>query len=132
MIGSKIIRSQHVADIFCGGYNLLARLQLLLEFTQHMLFKFLCPRPLGVPCVMHPLNKRTGFYRTLMQVFEGFSVWHASRRKSFPVQSLGLQGIPIRNAVNEMDIDHFMIRVAGNPCSHQKRKHDECRQPELL
>ncbi|GFY56213.1 hypothetical protein TNIN_51291 [Trichonephila inaurata madagascariensis] len=116
MIGSKAFGSQrspnrHVAHICGGGYSPRARLRLLLEFTQHVLFKFRCPRTPGTPCVVHPTNKRTGFSETPMQ---------ASRRKSFPVQSPGLQGIPIHNAVNEMDIGHFLINVAGHPYSRQK------------
>ncbi|GFY37166.1 hypothetical protein TNIN_257771 [Trichonephila inaurata madagascariensis] len=97
-----------------------------------MLFKFRCPRNPGTPCVVHPIDKRTGFSETPMQAFERFSVRQASRRKSFSVQSPGLQSIPIRNAVNEMDISHFLITAAGHPYIRQKRKYDEGRQPFLL
>ncbi|GFS53645.1 hypothetical protein TNIN_494371 [Trichonephila inaurata madagascariensis] len=111
MIGSKAFGSQHssnrhVAHICGGGYSPYAFLRLLLEFTQHMLFKF-----------VHPTDKRTGFSETPLQ---------ASPKKTFPVQS---PGIPIRNAVNEMDIGHFLISVAGQPYSRQKRKHVRYEQP---
>ncbi|GFS78150.1 hypothetical protein TNCV_1107621 [Trichonephila clavipes] len=56
IIGSKILGSQHVAHICGDGYSSGARLQLLLEFTQHMLFKFLCPRTPGTPCVDAPAH----------------------------------------------------------------------------
>ncbi|GFU30185.1 hypothetical protein TNCV_3625201 [Trichonephila clavipes] len=85
-----------------------------------MPFKFRCPRTPGTSCVVHPTNKRTGFTETPMQAFEIFSVRQASRRKSFPVQSPDLQGIPIRNTVNEMGIGYFLISVAGHPYSNQK------------
>ncbi|GFU10658.1 hypothetical protein TNCV_1773281 [Trichonephila clavipes] len=55
-----------------------------------------------------------------------------SSKQAFPVLSSGIQGIPIRNAVNEMNIGHFLISVAGHAYDRQKRKHDKCRQPELL
>ncbi|GFX80980.1 hypothetical protein TNCV_1909731 [Trichonephila clavipes] len=66
-----------------------------------------------------------------MQAFESVSVRQASRRKTFLIQSPNLHCILI-NTVKEMDIGHFLIGVAGQPYSHQKRKHNECRQPELL
>ncbi|GFY44091.1 hypothetical protein TNIN_442681 [Trichonephila inaurata madagascariensis] len=97
-----------------------------------MLFRFRCPSFPGTPCVVDPTEKRIGLSETPMKVFESFSVRQAYRRKSCLVQSPGLHGIPICNAVNEMDIGHFLISVAGHPHNSQKRKHDECRQPELL
>ncbi|GFV19298.1 hypothetical protein TNCV_3225581 [Trichonephila clavipes] len=106
---------------FCGcGYSLRARLQFLLEFTQHMFYKLRCPRTPGMPCVVHPTDKRTGFSETSMQTFESFSVRQVSRRRSFPVQSPGFQDIPIHKAVNEMDIGHFLISVASHANIHQK------------
>ncbi|GFS90537.1 hypothetical protein TNCV_4097371 [Trichonephila clavipes] len=132
MIGSKAFSSQHspnrhVAHICGCGYSLRAPLRLLLEFTQHMLFKFKCPRTPSTPYVLHPTDKRTGFFETPMQAFESFSFRQTSRRKSIPVQSPGFQGILYRNAENEMDIGHFLISVAGHPYIRQKRKHDEWR-----
>ncbi|GFY79640.1 hypothetical protein TNIN_112941 [Trichonephila inaurata madagascariensis] len=76
--------NRHVAHIYEGGYSQLACLRLLLEFTQHMLFKFRCPRTPGVPCVMHPTDKRTSFSETPMQAFESFSVRQASQRNCSP------------------------------------------------
>ncbi|GFX60057.1 hypothetical protein TNCV_4557371 [Trichonephila clavipes] len=138
MIRSKAFGSQHspkhhVAHIRGGECNPHhARFRLLLEFPLHMLFKFRCPRTPSTPCVVHPIDKRTGFSETPMQAFESFSVRQASQRKSFLAQSPCLQGIPISNAVNEMDIGHFLISATGHPYSRQNRKHDEYRQPELL
>ncbi|GFY47385.1 hypothetical protein TNIN_206381 [Trichonephila inaurata madagascariensis] len=97
-----------------------------------MLFKFRCPRPPGTPCVARPTDKRTGFSETLMKALKSFWVQQASRKKSLPVQSPELQGIHIRNALNEMDISHFLISLAGHPYSHQKRKYDECTQSQQL
>ncbi|GFY57262.1 hypothetical protein TNIN_326331 [Trichonephila inaurata madagascariensis] len=130
--GSQHSPNRHVTHICGGGYSLHARLRLLLEFTQHKLFKLWCPRTPGTLCVVHTTEKRTGFSKTSMQAFESFSVRQESRWKSFHVQSSGLQGIPIRNAVNEMDNGHFLISVAGHPYGRRKRKHDKCRQPEFL
>ncbi|GFV09066.1 hypothetical protein TNCV_1707931 [Trichonephila clavipes] len=79
------------------------------------LFKFRCPRTPGMPCVMHPTDKRTGFSETPMQGFESFSVRQVSRKKWLSVQLSGLHGIPIHNAVNEMYIGNFLITVAGHP-----------------
>ncbi|GFY61033.1 hypothetical protein TNIN_445011 [Trichonephila inaurata madagascariensis] len=90
------------------------------------IFKFRCPRTPGTPCVVHPTDKRTGFSETPIQAFESFPVRQAFRRKSFHVQLPGLQGIPNLNTVNEMDIGHFLIRVADDPYSRKKREHDEC------
>ncbi|GFY77932.1 hypothetical protein TNIN_434781 [Trichonephila inaurata madagascariensis] len=100
--------NRHMAHICGSGYSPRARLRLLLEFIQHMLFKFRYPRTPGTLCVVYPSGKRVGFSETSMQAFESFSVRQASRRKSFPVQSLGLQGIPIHNAVNEIDNSYFL------------------------
>ncbi|GFV46592.1 hypothetical protein TNCV_4021 [Trichonephila clavipes] len=137
IIGSKAFGSQrssnhHVAHICGGEYSARARFRLLFEFTQHMLFKFRCPLTPDPPFIVHPTGKRTGFIQTSMQTFESFLVWQTTRRKSFPVQSSGLQGIPIRNAVNEIDNGHYLIYVASHPYSLQKQKKDECRLPELL
>ncbi|GFR33390.1 uncharacterized protein TNCT_236131 [Trichonephila clavata] len=41
--------------------------RLLLNFPQHMLFKFRYPRFPGTPYVVHPTDKRTGFSETQMQ-----------------------------------------------------------------
>ncbi|GFY22344.1 hypothetical protein TNCV_398801 [Trichonephila clavipes] len=117
MISAKALGSQHspirlVVQISGGGYSTRPRLQLLLKFTQHMLFKFRCPLTPGTSCVVPSTDKRTVFTETPMQAFESFSVRQASGRKPFPVQSPGLQGIPIRNALNEMDIGNFLISVA--------------------
>ncbi|GFY66456.1 hypothetical protein TNIN_419621 [Trichonephila inaurata madagascariensis] len=78
MIGSKAFGSQHlqnghVAHICGCRYSQRARLRLLLEFTQNMLFKFRCPRTPGTPRVVRPIDKRTGFSETSMQAFERFS-----------------------------------------------------------
>ncbi|GFX06703.1 hypothetical protein TNCV_1753061 [Trichonephila clavipes] len=97
-----------------------------------MLFNLRCPRTPGTPCVVHPTDKRTGFSETPMQAFESFSFRQTSRRKSFPVQSPGLQGIPYRKVINETDIGHFLISVAGHHYNRQKQKHDGYGQPELL
>ncbi|GFT94633.1 transposable element Tc3 transposase [Trichonephila clavipes] len=75
MIGSKAFGSQHspnhhVAHICGSGYSPRACLRLLLEFTQHMLFKYHCPRTPCTPCDVHPTDKRTGFSETPMQAFE--------------------------------------------------------------
>ncbi|GFS39126.1 hypothetical protein TNIN_148451 [Trichonephila inaurata madagascariensis] len=95
-------------------------------------FKFRNLRAPGTPCVVHLTDKQTGFSETAMEAFEIFSVRQASRRKSFPVQSAGLEDIPILYDVKKLDIGHFLISVTGPPYSRQKRKHNECRQPELL
>ncbi|GFW74332.1 hypothetical protein TNCV_3438851 [Trichonephila clavipes] len=86
-----------------------------------MLYKFRCPRTSGT-------NEWTPLINELV------SLRHLCKRskQAFPVQSPGLQSIPIRNVVNEMDIGHFLISIAGHPYSRQKWKHDECRQLELL
>ncbi|GFY66327.1 hypothetical protein TNIN_276161 [Trichonephila inaurata madagascariensis] len=83
MIGSKAFGSQHsqnrhVAHIRGGGYSPSAYLRLLLELTLHVLFKFRCPRTPGTTCVVHPIDKRTGFSETPMQAFECFSARQAS------------------------------------------------------
>ncbi|GFY51445.1 hypothetical protein TNIN_409961 [Trichonephila inaurata madagascariensis] len=82
MIGSKAFGSQHspnrhVSHICGGGYSPRARLRLLLELIQHMLFKFQCPRTPGTPYVEHPTGRRTGFSETPMQAFERF--WFGKR-----------------------------------------------------
>ncbi|GFY24396.1 hypothetical protein TNCV_1014441 [Trichonephila clavipes] len=92
MIRSKAFGSQHspnrhVAHNCGGGYSPRACLWLLLEFTQHMLFKFRCPRTPCTPCVVHPTDKRTGFLETPMQTFESFSIRQVSRRKKFSIQA---------------------------------------------
>ncbi|GFY75068.1 hypothetical protein TNIN_184631 [Trichonephila inaurata madagascariensis] len=61
VIGSKAFSSQyspnrHVALICGGGYSPRDRLRLLFEFPQHMLCMFWCPRPPGMPCVVHPTD----------------------------------------------------------------------------
>ncbi|GFR21781.1 hypothetical protein TNCT_717741 [Trichonephila clavata] len=76
--GSQHSPNRHVDHICGGGYSPRACLRLILEFTQHMLFKVRCPRTPDMPSIVHPSYKRTGFSETLMQ---------ASRRKSFPAQS---------------------------------------------
>ncbi|GFT84656.1 hypothetical protein TNCV_538831 [Trichonephila clavipes] len=76
-----------------------------------MLFKFRCPRTHVTPCVVHSTDKRTGFSQTPIEAFEGFSVRQEPRKKSFPVLSPALHGIPILNDVNEMDIGHFLISI---------------------
>ncbi|GFY28953.1 hypothetical protein TNCV_4720811 [Trichonephila clavipes] len=47
----------------CGGGSR-ARLWVLLECTQHMLFKFRYPRIPSTLCVGHSSDKRTGFSET--------------------------------------------------------------------
>ncbi|GFY46742.1 hypothetical protein TNIN_299571 [Trichonephila inaurata madagascariensis] len=130
--GSQQSPNRQMAHICSCGYSPCARLRLLLEFTQHMLFKFQCPRTPSTPGVVHLTDKRTGFSETPMQVFGSFSVRQAPRRKSLPLQSPGPPGHSYPLSVNEMDIGHFLISVASHSFSHEKRKHDECRHSELL
>ncbi|GFX05706.1 hypothetical protein TNCV_3198231 [Trichonephila clavipes] len=96
--GSQHSPNRHVAHICGGGYSPRARLRLLFEFMQHMLFKFRCPHTLGTPFsrahVPFTTDKQTGFSETAMQAFESFSVRQASRRKSFSVESPTSRAFP--------------------------------------
>ena len=43
-------------------------------------------------------------------------------QQPLPVQSPGIQGIPIRSVLNEMHIGHFLISVAGRPTAVRVEK----------
>ena len=66
---------------------------------------------------MHLSNKRTGLSETPIQAFKKFPVRQTSVWEPLPVQSPGLQGIPIRSTVNKMHIKHFLISLADHPYS---------------
>ncbi|GFV27329.1 hypothetical protein TNCV_3795241 [Trichonephila clavipes] len=65
--GRLLLRRDHaahdrVAESSCGSHlwwriHSLTRLWLLLKFTQHMFFKFMCRHTPITPCVVHPTDK---------------------------------------------------------------------------
>ncbi|GFY51744.1 uncharacterized protein TNIN_279691 [Trichonephila inaurata madagascariensis] len=103
-----------------------------IQATQSLQKKFWFLALLERPVSCTPMTNEPVSLRSRCKRLKVFRFGKRLERKSFIVQSPGLQGIPYHNAVNEIYIGHFLVSVAGNSYSHQKRKHDECGQPELL
>ncbi|GBO43747.1 hypothetical protein AVEN_241715-1 [Araneus ventricosus] len=82
---------------------------------QNVLNNLWRPNTPATPCIMHAGDKGSRFTHAPMQLLEDFSVCHVSSRETLPLQSFGVQIIPIRKTIHIMHVLLFLITVRS-PC----------------